>query len=353
MKNNRQLGLDFLRVFAMVIITSLHFVLYLHLKDSFALMSTFEKIFISVINSFSDCFVNIFVLISGYFLCVKEFSYKRIVSVWLQTFFACVATFIVSFIFWHDNLSLLIIVQTILPIISGNYWYIFVYFILLILSPILNKVIVSANEIIYRRYIILFGCILTILYGANPFIQDGIFIGTSQSIFWFIYIYLIGAYLRLHFEKPLFRYPRIILSVSFVFLFLIHYFGVKLPMACHLDRGTGILPLLLSVSLFVICQNGFLKSDLFSPLGGLSKSALFVYLIQESPLFRNSFWKLIDLHFVAKGANLFSTWIIVVIILFISAQILFNIYQLLDGRLQITNHITHRVTSAINHYNHW
>ena len=70
--------------------------------------------------------VDIFVMISGYYLCTKEFKIHRIFQLLTQVWFYSIIGLIVGLII-HYPLSLKNILQSIFPTIFGNYWFFTAY----------------------------------------------------------------------------------------------------------------------------------------------------------------------------------------------------------------------------------
>ena len=74
-----------------------------------------------------------FVIIGGYLLCTKEFDSRRIIKLWLQTFFYSVVCSLIAFKMGIIGVSIKKIVMMLLPITYNEYWFISSYLILMIL----------------------------------------------------------------------------------------------------------------------------------------------------------------------------------------------------------------------------
>ena len=83
MENKRLIGLDFIRVFAMIVVTSIHFVEYSDLIHEYNAIPAYNKVLISFLRSLFPLFVNLFVMLSGFLLCRKQFNLHRILKLWL------------------------------------------------------------------------------------------------------------------------------------------------------------------------------------------------------------------------------------------------------------------------------
>ena len=91
-QKGRMIGLDILRILSMVLITFRHFIGYAGLTDAVEALSV-NGILISVLNVLCGSAVNVFVLISGYFLIDSRFKWSRVLRIWGETFFYSVICF--------------------------------------------------------------------------------------------------------------------------------------------------------------------------------------------------------------------------------------------------------------------
>lgn len=85
----RYSGIDIIRILSMVMITSIHFICYSHVNSSINDIPHFNKVFIHVLQVFNKDFINLFVMISGYLLCTKTDTLKRIIPLWMKVFVSC------------------------------------------------------------------------------------------------------------------------------------------------------------------------------------------------------------------------------------------------------------------------
>lgn len=163
-----------------------------------------------VLESMCIAAVDLFVLISGYFMCN---SYKRGIFKPLTLLFQVIVfrelTVIASGIL-HRNLSLHGIVSALIP---RNY-FVILYVTLYLVSPYLNLLLHAMSQKEMRRMMV----ILLLLFSLEPTLVDLMseVTGTEQvdlsmvgrygsqwgyCIVNFVLMYLVGAYLRLHPEK--------------------------------------------------------------------------------------------------------------------------------------------------------
>lgn len=146
-----------------------------------------------LLESMSIVAVNVFVLITGYFSYKKE-----------QVKVSKAINLVVIMIFWGLLLSLLTVlilqprridVGVIEDIIKSatNQWFVVIYSILYLLIPFLNKVINNINKNSYKW---LLGIGLFFFYIWPSFYTKVTLNDGGYGIINFVYLYLIGAYIR-------------------------------------------------------------------------------------------------------------------------------------------------------------
>lgn len=263
----------------------------------------FYSIWFHFVEALSISSVDVFVLISGYFLCTQKFRVSRLVNVYLAVLFYSLAWLFVLTFYFHDPFSIKSLVKALLPVSFNQYWFISSYIVLSLLSPILNVLVRSMNRDQHLMTIIL----LVILFSIWP----SIVIGSSptginnigDTAIWFIVLYMIAAYLRLYPINKRRKYALYYLATSSVIL-VIWILIVKALSVQSFDNEWGgciwfyyyrynSFPVLLSaVFLFLAFQqikidNGFMiKLILFvAPL------TMGVYLIHDNQSARQIVWQ--------------------------------------------------------------
>ena len=165
-----------------------------------------SKAFLYFIESICIVGVNVFVLITGYYLSTKD---ERIIikpfKLLIQTVIFKVGAYVVQTLITNDSLTIKNILLAAIP----NSWFIILYIALYLISPILNIVIKSVNDKALTRIVL----ILVLVFSIYPTITDligealknpisGISTIGSYGSQWgytivnFVTLYFIGAYLR-------------------------------------------------------------------------------------------------------------------------------------------------------------
>ena len=191
MSKNRNYTLEALRIACMCLITIIHFFSYSDILNS-NLNNSFRVGF-SILFSLSRCSVNIFFIISGFFLCKKDFSLNRIIKVYSQMLFASILSFVICVLLNIKEVDYLDLLKTIMPLLTNHYWFISVYIIVVIFSPAINLLIEKEEYVRIRKGILVGGGILTLYITLNPFIIGNTMIGGDHSLLWALFCYFIGG----------------------------------------------------------------------------------------------------------------------------------------------------------------
>ncbi len=121
-KQERNVSLDMLRVVVMLLIVLSHVMLHGKVLENTELF-TVNYWLNYTIYAFISVHVNCFVLISGYFLSVKEVKYKQIFSLWRKMLFWSVCIFMILIAVGVESFSLKISIKAFLPFTQQRYWF--------------------------------------------------------------------------------------------------------------------------------------------------------------------------------------------------------------------------------------
>lgn len=332
MENKRNYSIDLLRIFSMSLVSCIHFLCYNGLWDNLD-MPAYNRLFCDILVTLTYCFVNLFVMMSGYLLCEKSFKLSRIVNTWTMVWIGCVSTAIIVCLVCPNVISVNGIIRSAFPILTASYWYIVSYFFLLLVAPIINKVIARSSARSLRN-VLLGICVLVLIYmNFNPLIDTNTYVGPDSALPWFCYLYAIGAYIR---KYGIRRYVLIVIIgiLSFTILLATKYYHISLPLGLSILNTSSIFSVLLAVSLFVtfIKLGTVLK---LSPmvLGGanlLGKSSLLVYIIQENYFFREWYWHELNPIQYKDSPTLIFAWIFTVILFWFLAVLMYKWYEVLQ-----------------------
>ena len=287
-EKQRKSNFEMLRILAMIFIILSHYTLHGGLLkiDSY----TPNKYIGSLCYLSGKIGVNLFVLITGYFLINSKFKVKKVLKLILQVFSYTIPLFLV-YVLVKNEITKQIIKYTFLPITYGAYWFITIYIGLYILSPFINKFIKSISQknlqVLFIILFILFTIIPTITSTTN-------FMGNLQ---WFIFMYMIGAYIQLYginkIKKSTLKWWVIgLYAVHAIIVCGITYISQnnakQFSRIYQVIEMNYLIPFLISVFMFLFFENLNVPNNKFINL--LGKTSFGVYLFHDS-YFREAFWK--------------------------------------------------------------
>ena len=287
-EKQRKSNFELLRIFAMVLIILHHYALH----GGLASIAGFgvNKYIGTICLIGGKLAVNLFVLISGYFLIESEFKFKKVLKLILQVYCYSVAFFIV-YVILKGIPTGEIIKLTVFPFTSKAYWFMLPYICVYVLSPFINKLIKSISQ---KQLISLIGILIFMFSGIGFFITDS---GLMNNLSWFILIYLIGAYIRLYdfnyFSKKTIKCFSVIGYVLFIIItcgitYMSQYNANIFKFVNKISSMNSIIVLVEAVLIFIVFKNLEIKNNKFINI--LGKSSVGVYLLHDS-IFRSEFWR--------------------------------------------------------------
>ena len=196
----RQSGLELLRILAMVLIVCHHYALHNLIQPESV---TVTLRFITAFGGWGKFGVNIFILITSYFLCVEKFKLKKFIKLIFQiSFFSFMLT--LCFYLYHNPYAIGRR-QVIRSLYIDGYWFAFVYLFLYALFPFINLVINNINEKMHV-FILSVGFIFLAVLHTYGFTLSFVY----SQLMWFIYVYMTAAYIK--------KYPKNVFSKKYRWL---------------------------------------------------------------------------------------------------------------------------------------
>ena len=305
-KNERNSSFELLRIISMLLIVFHHF--SVHGKFSYSLTSiSFNRFWIDFMSLGGKVGVNLFVLISGYFLINKDsplFNFKRILKLWGQMFLYSVVIYFLFVIFGDVTFSFNTLFENLIPVLSNKWWFASTYLALFMLHPFINMFLRNLSKKQYQILILL----LVIIWSLIPTLLSRDF-GLS-NLGWFVTLYIISGYIRLYGFNPKFTRKHYILIfifttiITFLFTIICAYLGKFIPdvkyYTTYLYSQHKLSILLISVSLFMIFVNIKLSSKLINTV---SSTTFGIYLIHDNNYIRPFLWETLfnNNHFQHSG----------------------------------------------------
>ncbi len=321
----RESNIELLRILSMLMIISFHCVF----KSGYDFYDlTFNTFLVKLFYMFGELGVNLFILITGYFMVKGKFSLKKVICLILEVEFYYIFTMILASILGIYSFNRIKdYILMFFPIILNQYWFITAYLLLYIFSPYLNKLISNLSKEDYKKFLVLgllVWCIIPTIFG--------IFYNSSENVFqfsrlvWVIYIYFVGSYIRLYslklFEKrsncvkcSVITFILMSISILFIFKFREFFSSIGTTEFAYFWTPNSILMFVLSVSVFGIFLNTKIKYN--KVINILASTTLGVYMLHDGNfnwLIWNDLLK-VSSHFDKIYAPLFIVCIAIIIYL--------------------------------------
>lgn len=291
-KKKRQSNIELLRILAMILIVAHHFAV--HGDFSFSEVTVeFNKIWVQFLQMGGKIGVNIFVLISGFFLVkAQRIRLNKVLKFWFQVFTYSIILYLIFIFLGIIQFDSLELIKRIFPIIFSRWWFASTYFVLYILSPYFNCLLNSFNKNQYQAFLLL----LTVIWSIIPTLTTMPF--QSNALIWFFYLYALSGYIRLHYPlenidvKRYIVFILFLLSLTFLTAVIFDYIGLVIPsFAQHSTYFFEMqkLPIvLISILIFLL----FLKIDIGSQkiINVVSSATFGVYLIHDNTFVRDFLW---------------------------------------------------------------
>lgn len=251
------------------------------------------------IEAFTVCAVNLFFLLTGYFMDQAGFRLSRIINIWGKTVIYSVSIYVLLSIVGFANFNVKNMVSSMLPFLTRQYWFIQVYIVLAFLSPFICRCL---NDLTEKRFLLLIG-ILTVYFSLHQtFIPVAKTLDDTQGygIIWAIVLFVIGNYIgkygKLRIKKingALFLTGYAIIAVGiYCTNVLIVYFDIAqgLNSRTNFYNYNSISVLLESIALFCFFVKLGEKGPSWSFINRLGKSSLGGYLIACHPVLIFALW---------------------------------------------------------------
>lgn len=297
---SRNSSIELLRIISMIMIVFHHFARHGEFQFWDYELST-PKLWYNFIIMGGKIGVNIFVLISGYFLINNNkylFNFQRIKKTWDQVFFYSVGFeifFIILYFVFKERLDLSNLLNSFFPITTSQWWFASTYFALYLIHPFLNKLLLSLDQKIYQNILLVAGfcwCIIPTFAKSSY---------ESNSLLWFIFIYSLSGYIRLYGFNLKFKnyHYALIASITSVLTYLssilISTLGSKITSfsfeSTYFYNMQSLPVLVISVCIFMAFVTTNIKTSNF--INTVASATFGVYLIHENHYLRNIFWQTI------------------------------------------------------------
>lgn len=287
MAKKRNSSIELLRLIAMLMVLLYHWAYHGGIRTFAEYDFGVNIVFMQFLLTLGRTGCSIFALITGYFMInsKQENYYPKIVSLAGTTHLYYFVILVIMFATNAVPVTPTLAVKSLLPMLFGT-WYIIAYILLLFLVPFINTWLRGLDKKVYLRLVITLLMIWSVIPTASA---DA---WSFSDIDFFIVMYVLGGYLKLHpIEKKL---PWGVMTLSAWALMLLSVISIDvlalvtdhrglLDKAYYFGKINSLLGVFLVVSMFMWFSHREFYSTIINSLGG---TTLGIYLLHNNFLFR-------------------------------------------------------------------
>ena len=254
----RNSNLELFRILLMLMIIAHHYVVNSGLTEVWSVNDeTGNSLFLALFGWGGKTGINCFILITGYFMCQKNFSWQKLLKLLFEVQFYATTIYLIFLIAgrafsWGELKDMILHV----PLGIGH-GFVGSFIVLYLLIPFVNKLVKAVTK---RE----FQYLLALLIGVYSVVGTFVPFGFYEYIGWYVTVYLVGAYIRLYgiplIQSRIREVLFMLVSLLAVSLSILGIFYLTRIKGGELQIGTlyyfvsdsnKILALLSSVSLFL------------------------------------------------------------------------------------------------------
>lgn len=300
-KRERATNLDLLRILSMFLIILLHSIDHSGVLEAADVGGMAMFLYVRFAYQMTQICVNLFVMISGYFLVTQKFRLKKLITLWLEI---VLYSFLIKLVFMlagESAFSMASLVSCLVPVFTGRYWFITIYVGLYILFPFLNLGIRAMN----KRQMTVCNIVLFLLFSVWISVYPsfaGMNSGRGWGLPWFIVLYFAGAWFRLYYAPTgawrfkLALWPLLSAVVLIVLCVGQRHSGAIRTIALNWFKYDSVPAYAATLCVFA----AFLNMEVKDPSSGqwiakVSASTLGIYLIHAHADLSPWLWETLDL----------------------------------------------------------
>ena len=330
----RDTNFELLRIIAMIMVVALHF--NCHGKVMYYVEPFSKKYYYTFFIEYASLIaVNLYVMISGYYMIKSKFKTKKIIKIEMQVIFYSLLIYLLLVILGQVKFSKTELVNSLLPVTTNRYWFITAYIGLYLLIPFINKL---ANSLSKKEYLTLL-VILTICLSVVKTIYPMNDIMNGNGVIWFIYLYLLAGYIRIYFNKKISNFKLLLLYlVTIVVQILVRSIALKTTIPtikAYVEtsyNNSWFYTLIETLAVFLLFKNIKIKNEKINKaITTIASLTLGVYLIHDNKYLRPVLWDKIlhPLAYLNSGIAMVIAGIVDVTLIFMVCCVIEKLRQLI------------------------
>lgn len=296
----RESNFELLRTLAMFFIVAYHCLTH-GIGGDYAFctsqtVSLSNLLFSDLMLVFCSIAVNLYVMISGYFLVDLDFKLSRIVRTWTNAvFYSCVITVVFTAL-QLIPFNVVTIGKSFFSLSTDAYWFVTQFVGLLILSPFLAMMV---RQLSYRQYIILLigGAFICLSIIPDFPLGKRFYVAHGNSVWSFAYLFLVAGFIKHHVKKQ-----SISLLLASVVLVTLCTLISEMALGYQKDSvhlywlNYNGLPFVLTVAVFLLFRQLQIPGNRFwNTLVKLAPYTFGIYLIHDHILVRDWLWSAVPM----------------------------------------------------------
>lgn len=293
-KKKRMANLELLRCVAMMMVVVLHYLGKSQLLPELTGESLGAQGMAAwLLESFSVVAVNVYMFISGYFLCTSSFKLSRLLKLWLQVWLYSVGFGLIGMmtgVMTEISVDTHFFLTLLFPVWMEHYWFMTAYIFLYLLLPFIGIALRHMTKQQLRSTVIMLLIVFSVIKSVLPLRLE--MDAKGYDCIWYLCVFAVAAYVRRFGIPALEKKGRgILLYVVCVLLIFGGTMALRMVFlkTGRLGRMTGmcmeynhILPLLAALGLFYAFLKLDFKGKIADVIVKIAPYTLGVYLLHEN-----------------------------------------------------------------------
>lgn len=293
---SRSSNLELYRIICMFMIVAHHYVVNSGIVDVlYQEPLLIKSIYYFVFGMWGKVGINCFVLITGYFMCIKRITLKKFLKLLSEIWFYNVIIFIIFFIAGKEIVTPLRLVKLIIPFWGIDTGFVGCFILFYLLIPFLSVIVHNITQ--QQHLWLVLGCLTVFsILGTIPSFDI-----SFNYVGWFCILFFVSSYIRLH---PIPLFDNLVLwrclGLSSIFLAIISvvvciwihvHFSIDYRLAYWFVADSNkLMAVVVSITTFLWFKNVKIRDSVFVNM--IAASTFGVLLIHaNSDAMRQWLWR--------------------------------------------------------------
>lgn len=259
-------NLELLRIIAMFLIIAHHFVVNSGITEKYDFNNiTVNMLFLQFLGMWGKMAINIFVIISGYFMCNRKLTVKRFCKIYLEAKFYSIVIFLIFLIAGYEVIgvgSMLNLIFGYLRNPNNGFTASFLMFYLFI--PFYNMLIENMNQ--NQHKCLLCMTIIYFTFASTFLLSDSVF----HEPLWYMILYFFASYIRLYPANWMNNNKRIglgllgLIFLAYTSILVVDFVGVKFGFVhayYMVSNSNKLFAFLIATFMFLFFKNMRMKNS--------------------------------------------------------------------------------------------